>query len=251
MANNILTQEFIQNAIAAENVGNLFPIDFSDVWRGAGYARRDSALRRVKEDLVEGDDYLHIPVEPDNHAGLSPQEKGALASAKEIRLSVDGLDHLMMMAQTPQGRAARKMFIQYKRAYIRSLESLLPVDRPAQLEETIEQILDSIEEFPVSLDLLHQATRIVSKSYIKKAIERDLVLGQDYTDIEGRIFLTIDMFHIMCLVFRSAEGTDVAQLPQIIKIATVEYFRIQEARRANSRMGKRWDNPDQIAIDFV
>jgi hypothetical protein len=258
MTTDILTQEFVQFAIEAEKNGIEFPIDFDDVWGVGGYSRKDNAVRRVKEYLVEGEDYQFLfSEEPDNHAGLSVQEVGASRSRKRLRLSVEGMEHFLLTASTQAGRDRRKLFIGYRNAYIRSLESLFSAptaDRPnpdtvKDLENKLIQTKDVLNNFPISIDELQLTTQIVNKAQIKAAIVRDLEPIKDYVEMDGKIYVTLSMYHILTMSFRSEAGTDISRLPEILKVQTLEYFRLQEKRRANVRMGKRdKTSPGQIPL---
>lgn len=115
-----------------------------------------------------------------------------------------------------------------------------PVEKTIdELEEQIRQAHSDHEAFPVSIDELQKTSQIVSKYQIRNAVKRDLIVGRDYIEIEKKIFLTMDIFFILVMSFRSLAGTDISRLPEILPIKTIEYFRIQEQRRANVRMGKR------------
>lgn len=107
----------------------------------------------------------------------------------------------------------------------------------AYLESALNESVEEIIDFPVSIEKIQATTNIVNKNQIKKAIKRDLILNRDYIDIKEGIFVTLDMFHILVMSFRSMQGTDISQLPEIIRIKTEEYFRVQN-KKANSRMGK-------------
>lgn len=108
---NILTQNFVFEALASERDGSQFPIDFDLVWAYLKYSTKGNAKRALTKGLVEGEDYLIISDNPDNHAGLSVQEIGSKAVEEKIYLSVDGFKHFCLMARTEEGRHTRRYFI--------------------------------------------------------------------------------------------------------------------------------------------
>ena len=118
--------------------------------------------------------------------------------------------------------------------------SAAPVAIAPQSEvDAVAQARQDHETYPISIDELQRTTQIVNKSQIKAAIARDLILERDYTEIDGKIFMTIDIYHILSMSFRSLSGTDITRLPEVLRIQTIEYFRIQNQRRMNARLGKR------------
>lgn len=54
---NILTQNFVFEALASERDGSQFPINFDLVWAELGYSRRDNARRRLVKSLIENVDF--------------------------------------------------------------------------------------------------------------------------------------------------------------------------------------------------
>jgi hypothetical protein len=118
--------------------------------------------------------------------------------------------------------------------------SATPIAIAPQSEvDAVAQARQDHETYPISIDELQRTTQIVNKSQIKSAITRDLILERDYTEIDGKIFMTIDIYHILSMSFRSLSGTDITRLPEVLRIQTIEYFRIQNQRRMNARLGKR------------
>ena len=83
----------------AERNGEQFPVPFEKAWPMAGYARKDSAKRYLPKSSA-GKLY-HVFVEK---SGGRPKDV--------IRLSCEGLKHLCLMADTPEGEAIRLYFIE-------------------------------------------------------------------------------------------------------------------------------------------
>lgn len=73
-----------------------FPVDFDQAWNWIGYARKDSALRSLIDNFIEGTDYnlLHTKVE---------QVSGA-KHVHEYRLTVDCFKSFCMLAGTEKGK---------------------------------------------------------------------------------------------------------------------------------------------------
>lgn len=122
----------------------------------------------------------------------------------------------------------------------------------AHLEKALEQSRSDHERYPQSIDHLQDVSGIVNKSQVKQAVLRDFIAGRDYTEIDSKIFVTNDVFNILVMSFKSMRGTDITQLPELIKIKTVEYFQYQERRRMNRRTGQRdSESPGQMPIEFA
>lgn len=105
--------------------GKEFSINLEDVWQRAGFSRYDNATRAVKNFLIENEDYVidsSLGRELTTMQFSSIQEKAAFLNKKPIKLSADGFDHLMMQAQTDEGREARQLFIVYKKQYMNNLK---------------------------------------------------------------------------------------------------------------------------------
>lgn len=102
MANEIVRQDvqsLIERWKQAELCGDPFPVDFDTAWTIAGYSRKDSAKRYLPKSSA-GKLY-HVYVE---------KTKGRPKDV--IRLSLNGLKHLCLMADTPEGDAIRDYFIE-------------------------------------------------------------------------------------------------------------------------------------------
>jgi hypothetical protein len=54
---NILSQQFVFDALDAEKAGVNFPVDFDDVWAALGYSGKNEVKRRLVTDFILGLDY--------------------------------------------------------------------------------------------------------------------------------------------------------------------------------------------------
>jgi hypothetical protein len=250
MTTDILTQEFVQSAIEAEKNGIEFPIDFDDAWVASGYSRKGNAVRF----LTERCDGLKFGI----HYQFSDRRTASKGTPERIYvMTIDAFKFFLARCNTTQGDSALWYFIETEKVYRRSLESLFSApsaDRPnvdavKDLECKLIQTKDVLNNFPISIDELQLTTKIVNKAQIKAAIVRDLEPIKDYVELDGKIYVTLSMYHILTMSFRSDAGTDISRLPEILKVQTLEYFRLQEKRRANERMGKRdKTSPGQIPL---
>ena len=84
-------------------------VPFDDLWRWAGYTRKDAAKRSLERLLCVQRDYLlHQSVEQTGRGGHNKEE---------IRLTVDAAKKFLIRAQTPEGDAACDYFIQCEREW--------------------------------------------------------------------------------------------------------------------------------------
>lgn len=158
-----------------------------------------------------------------------------------------GLFYLAYMANCPfsqQLRQSSAILIAKDRKPL-ELETDL-ADRIAQLEKALEETHEALDSFPCTLERLHDVTGIVNKSQVKEAVLRDFLEGRDYIWADGRLAMSQDTFNILVLSFRSVKGTDLSQLPEIIRVNTAEYFRVHR-RRKNDRLAHR-THEDQMTL---
>jgi phage anti-repressor protein len=102
-----LTPEIVFSLIQSDEQ---FPVDFEDAWQWIGYTRKDSAKRALISNFTQDIDF-HIPVESDNHAGLSPQEKAVATKEENIKLTSECFKSFCVMAGTARGKQARRYFL--------------------------------------------------------------------------------------------------------------------------------------------
>lgn len=159
----ILSQEFVFRALDAENSGEAFPIDFDDVYPTLGYSTKQKAEEALVSNLILNEDFLTL--------GLKSSTGGR--PAKDIRLSTDGFDHFAMMAQTPEGRQARKEFIAYKKAYKTSLERAFS----SQLEDERYLLISSLNDAEAEVLTLQQKLEQLQIESAKLKADLELSIG--------------------------------------------------------------------------
>ena len=123
------TVDKAMSLMVAEESGVEFPVDLDNAWVWLGYSSKQACLKKMKNNCSDGFDFSLIQKDkPDNHAGLSPQELGALASQVKYVLTVECFKSLGMMAGTEQGKVIRQYFLdcerQAKQAHVTVTELL-------------------------------------------------------------------------------------------------------------------------------
>lgn len=98
---------------------NEFTIELTEeVWTILGWSEKRNCVRKLKEELIEGVDFSLLKIEqPVNHAGLSAQELGALASREDYLLSYNGLKLLAANAPGDKGKAYRRHLVEVENRY--------------------------------------------------------------------------------------------------------------------------------------
>jgi phage anti-repressor protein len=91
--------QIVKKAIASEQEGIKFGIDFDEVWEVLGYRNRNQAGRRLIAQLIHGYDYIKY---------LTPSSK---KQPQKYLLSIEGFRALAMVANTYQGRTVREFFV--------------------------------------------------------------------------------------------------------------------------------------------
>lgn len=179
----MLTQDFVFAALDAEKAGNAFPIDFENVWKSLGYASKQKGKDALESNLIENEDYFYDLTSKLNLSTTvfsSPQEKAVMSRKEFIFLSPDGYDHFAMAAQTPEGRAARKQFIAYKKAYFANLERQFAQpdtsDRVAELENLVNNFQAKVTELTEQFE-----TKESKLNTIISALETKVI------DLEGKV----------------------------------------------------------------
>lgn len=92
-------QSLLDSWIEMEKNGNKFPVPFDLAYSMAGYSHKRTAKAKLPKPML-GKLYA---VSPQKSTGGRPKEN--------IRLSIEGLKHLCLMADTPEGYAIREYFI--------------------------------------------------------------------------------------------------------------------------------------------
>jgi len=103
-SNSLDIQQLVDKWLKDEQNGVQFPVDFDIAWQIAGYARKDSAKRYLPKSALHK--LYHVSVEK---SGGRPKQT--------IKLSIDGLKHLCLMADTPEGEQIRQYFIECEKKW--------------------------------------------------------------------------------------------------------------------------------------
>lgn len=127
-------RQLLEQWSESERNGVQFPVPFDMAWPMAGYSRADSAKRYLPKAARDG--LYHV-----SRIG------GKGRPADKIMLSLDGLKHLCLMADTPEGEAIRDHFIESDKKW-KIVEKVAP-----QFAEEIEVVRAQQE-----LEKLKQAT---------------------------------------------------------------------------------------------
>jgi phage anti-repressor protein len=112
-----LSQGLILTLVESEEQ---FPVDFDDAWQWIEYRRKDFALKRLKNNFLQGKDFSSIRRE-------TPQ--GGRPSDQYL-LTTDCFKCLAMMAGTAKGKEVREYFLDCERI-------AKPKARPSQLEDLL------------------------------------------------------------------------------------------------------------------
>ena len=97
-----------ETAIALLNSGNDYPVDFDEAWQWLGYATKQKAEKKLKQNFEEGIDF-------NLNQTVKVQTEGARQVSRpytEIMLTVDCFKSLGMTAGTEQGKQIRKYFLE-------------------------------------------------------------------------------------------------------------------------------------------
>lgn len=117
-----------------------FGVGFDDLWQWCGYARKDSAKRKLVKNFEEGLDFrVHQVVEP------SPA--GGLTNLEIISLTVDASKEFAMLAQTEQGKQVRKYFIEAEKQYRTNL---------IRIREQQEFVVGQLKELKIAQTAMRQ-----------------------------------------------------------------------------------------------
>lgn len=144
-SNEFDIHSLINKWIEDELNGIEFPVDFEIAWQIAGYSRKDSAKRYLPKTALHK--LYHISLEK---SGGRPKEI--------ITLSTDGLKHLCLMADTPEGELIRQYFIEAEKKW-KAVQRLNPeLAQQIELLNAQERILDKqlkLRELDNTMLLLH------------------------------------------------------------------------------------------------
>jgi len=114
-SNGIDVQSLIDKWLKDEQNGIEFPVDFDIAWQIAGYSRKDNAKRLLPKASLHK---FYLVFE---------EKSGNKGRPKEvIKLSIDGLKHICLMADTSEGEQIRQYFIECEKKW-KIVEQINPV----------------------------------------------------------------------------------------------------------------------------
>ena len=110
---------------AFEDGGSKFPINFDSTWRFLQYSTKGSALRKLKSDFLEGEDYIVLRerVFKELHTNLQESDQGGRPTDKYFMTTI-AFEHLSMGSPGERGKLVRKFFVALKKQYFRNLDGL-------------------------------------------------------------------------------------------------------------------------------
>jgi phage anti-repressor protein len=258
----LITDSFVRKAIEAEIHQEKYPINFDEVWHLIGYARKDSAVRALRNKLEEYLDWIVSHNEVENSEGRQ---------AGNYKLSVDAFKMFCMMAETEEGRETRLYFIRAEAKYRLSLENLLHqgADLPkiyqdlatahariqhleadikamSSTRNDITQIshrkvfLPNRDEFNIAIVTACDVIGYASISYLMKILKEEFVQECDWTINKlGEVFITEACLHELTIVARPQKGAKVQNLPEILIVERDRMFKSVDDTKANRRFGTR------------
>jgi len=89
-----------------------FPVDFDDLWRWAGYSRKDNAKNLIDNKFTLNVDYTLETINPEQ-VGLIQRGR----PRNIIHLTTDAAKNFLMLANTEQGKQARLYFIECEKKW--------------------------------------------------------------------------------------------------------------------------------------
>lgn len=217
---SILSQSFVQDAIAAERDGQQFPIDFDKVWRDVGYSRKADALKRLQNTHSIAEDYA---VRSLAESAVKPQ--GGRPEQK-IYLTVDCLKSFCMVAETAQGREVRKYFIEIEKAYRAQLERQLLASVAAPIADNT--------RYNRTVWKVWRDSGIRCPYYVKRVI----LEHYDYKIVNQIVCVTQQTYEDLIDNFRALDGAVVDDLPEQKR----RKFRHGEYSKINRREPQRRDD---------
>ncbi len=152
-----------ETAIALLNSGNDYPVDLDEAWQWLGYATKQKAEKKLKQNFEEGIDYTLIQmvkrVEGNNGGGSTRYN--------QIMLTVDCFKSLGMTAGTEQGKQIRKYFLECEKIAKQKPDALTELQilarTVARMAEQEQRVLEQEHRASEQQKLLEQAeTRLTA-----------------------------------------------------------------------------------------
>lgn len=150
---------------------------------------------------------------------------------------------LLYIAYTMNSEFSHNLRVSSARLILSERQSAPVNSNPVEsLERSLKAAHTALNSYPFTLDKLWRDSGIVNKSQVKGAILRDFVEGRDYIWVDDLLCMDESTYSILIVSFRSLKGTDVSQLPEIIKLETKKYFQYQLDKRMNRRVAQVDEN---------
>ena len=146
-----------------------FKVSFDELWVWCGYSRKDSAKRMLVSNFEEGTDFL-ISVENTSINTLG-------RSVELIYLTVDTSKQFAMLAETANGKAVRRYFMEAEKAYRQIMNSALtiqPTQSQSQLDPNVKALVQSTALIAQSI----QSLSVIVNETNTKVENQQLVLEQ-------------------------------------------------------------------------
>lgn len=171
------TQSLINSWIELELQGEPFPVPFDSAWPIAGYSRKDSAKRALKNYFSEDEEFS--------------TERGKACTegrpADLIYLSCDGFKELCMISRSQTGRLTRKYFIETEKKW-----KLVQHHHPEVAEDVEERRIKQLIQLE---ELRHKNNRLMCDMATMHGKDFALVAsgkGDHLVEVEKPILEVID-----------------------------------------------------------
>jgi len=148
---------------ALQSTDNPYPIAFDEAWQWIGFSTKGNAKRVLDKNFEEGADYLVFINSDKNPQGGR--------STHEIHLTTDCFKSFCMLAQTEQGKAVRRYFLEIEKRYLAGKqlwdESIAPIRRAVEhyLSETNDRIAEIEQNVSAKLSLINDEYYSLSGYY--------------------------------------------------------------------------------------
>ena len=172
-----------------------FPVDFEQAWRWIGYSTKQKAKDKLFNNFEAGVDYIISPNQTVKRTGRGGQNR------EDIRLSIDCMKSLGMMAGTEKGKEIRHYFLECERIAKQSV-----VTQNTQAQE--------MERMKLELQLLQVKQRYLDVSYAIQLSTSPAILGWLRGETpEPKELIYIDRFlDATCREVGSTSGRSLTQL---------------------------------------
>jgi phage anti-repressor protein len=227
-----LTFDFTTASILLDS-SEPFPVDFDRAWEWLGFSRRDNAKASLFDcGFIEKNDFL-IVKGSDNHAGLSPKEKGVLSKKEAIWLTIDCFKTWGMMTRSEQGKQVRNYFLECEKvakakintATVESFRLIAQQNQRidllhSELQETIDTMNHNAKAASQIHDLAHDTSRLVDR-----LLERNTYLQSELDRLEhpyGNYYVVLGWLNIRARGINDIKQLSPSQIARIGKRCAAE-----------------------------